>query len=558
MANTHKKIQTVTVGAGGAATISFTSIPQTYTDLRVVVSVRSDDAIRSYTDVGVQLNSIATGYYMKLLYTNNGTSAASANSSDGGNFTWGSEGTGATATANTFGNSEFYIPEYVGSKYKSILVNGAGEQNAAATGLFISGGYVMSTEPITSITLNPSVGSFVQYSTATLYGVFKTDVSGAPSAPTSLTATAGHAAASVAFTPAGQAAGAYTATSSPGSITGTSSSSPVTVSGLTNGTAYTFTVTAANPLGVSAASSASSAVTPAVVLGVYFAGGYSTSNSRILSRIDKISTSSDAISTLSATLTSPVTQISNGAASNHGVAAYFAGGSNTTGYSTISRIDKLTFLAETKSTLVATLTSNNAALTGAASTTAGYFAGGYQEGTGAIARIDKITFSNDAKTTLGATLSTTLYGGTGTESTSAAYIMGGNAGDYTNRIDKLTFSGESKSTLAATLTAAVSTGAAASSSAAAYYAGGYARPSGYEVVSRIDKITFSNDAKSTLSATLSAAASGNAGGAGATAAYFNGGSITVDKLTFSTETRTALAATLISAGQVTATANRGA
>ena len=41
MANTFKKIQTVTVGSGGAATIEFTSIPQTYTDLKLVLSVRN-------------------------------------------------------------------------------------------------------------------------------------------------------------------------------------------------------------------------------------------------------------------------------------------------------------------------------------------------------------------------------------------------------------------------------------------------------------------------------------------------------------------------------------
>ena len=38
MANTMKALQTVTVGAGGAATVTFSSIPQTYTDLILVVS----------------------------------------------------------------------------------------------------------------------------------------------------------------------------------------------------------------------------------------------------------------------------------------------------------------------------------------------------------------------------------------------------------------------------------------------------------------------------------------------------------------------------------------
>ena len=84
-------------------------------------------------------------------------------------------------------------------------------------------------------------------------------------APTIGTATAGNASATVAYTaPAntgGSAITTYTATSSPGSFTGTGAS-PITVSGLTNGTAYTFTVTATNVIGVSAASSASNSVSP--------------------------------------------------------------------------------------------------------------------------------------------------------------------------------------------------------------------------------------------------------------------------------------------------------
>ncbi|MGO4819061.1 fibronectin type III domain-containing protein [Flavobacterium sp. W22_SRS_FP1] len=89
----------------------------------------------------------------------------------------------------------------------------------------------------------------------------------APDAPTIGTATGGDAQATVTFTaPANNGGGAittYTVTSFPGGIIKTGASSPITITGLTNGTAYTFSVTATNSVGIGAASAASNSVTPA-------------------------------------------------------------------------------------------------------------------------------------------------------------------------------------------------------------------------------------------------------------------------------------------------------
>ena len=89
-----------------------------------------------------------------------------------------------------------------------------------------------------------------------------------PGAPTGVSATAGNGRATVSFTAPsnnGSVLTGYTVTASPGGATATGSASPLTVSGLSNGMAYTFTVTATNGIGAGPASSPSSAVTPATV-----------------------------------------------------------------------------------------------------------------------------------------------------------------------------------------------------------------------------------------------------------------------------------------------------
>ena len=90
-----------------------------------------------------------------------------------------------------------------------------------------------------------------------------------PDAPTSVSATAANGQGTVTFSapanPGSSPITSYTVTSSPGGITATGATSPINVPGLTNGTSYTFTVTATNSVGTGPASAASNAAVPVAV-----------------------------------------------------------------------------------------------------------------------------------------------------------------------------------------------------------------------------------------------------------------------------------------------------
>jgi hypothetical protein len=165
---TYIQIASVTVGSGGAATIDFSSIPATYTDLVLLVSGRSTRGIATDTLL-LKFNNTATTYTNRRLY-GTGTAAASDTYTITGGFDI-SALNAATSTASTFTNQQIYIPNYTGSTQKSISYDGVQENNSSSAFAVLFAGLWNGTGAINQITLTPDVGSFVQYSTASLYGI---------------------------------------------------------------------------------------------------------------------------------------------------------------------------------------------------------------------------------------------------------------------------------------------------------------------------------------------------------------------------------------------------
>lgn len=173
MATTYVLISTITVGSGGAANIDFTSIPQTYTDLLVKTSYRTDNA-QIYDQLRLIFNgSTATNYSFRGI-TGNAAAASSESASSVASIKV-APGGGNSATASTFTNDEIYIPNYTSSNAKSLSSNGVGENNATTAYVSMFAGLWSLTNAITQITLTPeSAGNFSQYSSASLYGISNT------------------------------------------------------------------------------------------------------------------------------------------------------------------------------------------------------------------------------------------------------------------------------------------------------------------------------------------------------------------------------------------------
>jgi hypothetical protein len=169
MATTYELIAAVTVGAGGASIIDFNSIPNTFTDLCLKISARST---RSTTTESLFLKLNGSTLYgsERRIYAYATTASSDSFSSVGGIDI--SPANGNSATASTFSSGEVYIPNYAASINHPVSFDMIAEHNASSGNFMALGaGLWSNATPITSITLACDVGTFMQNSTAYLYGV---------------------------------------------------------------------------------------------------------------------------------------------------------------------------------------------------------------------------------------------------------------------------------------------------------------------------------------------------------------------------------------------------
>lgn len=170
MAATFTLIDSYTVGAGGASSVTLGSggtIPQTYTDLKVVYSCRNSNI---YNEVHFRFNGSNANYSAKIL-SGNGSTASSFNGSS-------TEMQGAMSipsgnTASTFANGEIYISNYTSSNNKSVSIDSVQENNGTTAIAQLTAGLWSNTNAINSIAFFPATetGTLVQYSTFYLYGI---------------------------------------------------------------------------------------------------------------------------------------------------------------------------------------------------------------------------------------------------------------------------------------------------------------------------------------------------------------------------------------------------
>jgi hypothetical protein len=152
--------------SSSAASVTFSSIPATYTDLVVRVSARGDDTSLL---LEMTLNS-ATSTYSNTLLLGNGATASSTRNT-GQPYLRAGYVNPSGSTASTFSSGEIYIPNYTSTTDKPMSSLGMTENNATTAYIANYANLWQTSSAITSISLQVTGQNFVSGSSFYLYGI---------------------------------------------------------------------------------------------------------------------------------------------------------------------------------------------------------------------------------------------------------------------------------------------------------------------------------------------------------------------------------------------------
>lgn len=158
-----------TVTAASAGSVAFSSIPSTFRDLRLVVRGRGTQ-VANNINMGFQINGDTAANYNRQFIDANVAALSTGSLSAAGEVFMGKL-SAASATANYAGVCEAIIYDYRGTTFfKIINTFSYGPVAAATQELVMQGNIWLSTAAITSLSVFPDLGAFVNGSVVSLYG----------------------------------------------------------------------------------------------------------------------------------------------------------------------------------------------------------------------------------------------------------------------------------------------------------------------------------------------------------------------------------------------------
>ena len=160
----YESISTVTVGSGGTSSVSFTSIPSTFTHLQVRCTTLLS---ASDNDYRMQINGDTGSNYSRHYLLGDGSAAYAAGSANQDMFL---VCYNAASYTNSTG-SIIDILDYANTnKYKTARILAGVDKNGGGYMFLLSGNW-RNTAAITSLLIYPNAGTFNQYSSFALYGI---------------------------------------------------------------------------------------------------------------------------------------------------------------------------------------------------------------------------------------------------------------------------------------------------------------------------------------------------------------------------------------------------